>query len=143
VTNSTPASGRPIIALATSARGPADGYRVKASGSGIAITGNDPRGTLFGAGYLLRHLSVERQVLTVDDNLQVSSAPRYPLRGHQLGYRPKVNAYDGWTPAQFEQYIRDLAVFRNLCGRERANVRAHCASESSLAAFRHYSRRAE
>ena len=34
-----------------------------------------------------------------------------PLRGHQLGYRPKVNAYDGWTPAQFEQYIRDLAVF--------------------------------
>ncbi|HCC56783.1 MAG TPA: hypothetical protein DEQ47_05880, partial [Solibacterales bacterium] len=43
--------------------------------------------------------------------LQISSAPRYPLRGHQLGYRPKVNAYDGWTPAQFEQYIRDLAVF--------------------------------
>ena len=33
------------------------------------------------------------------------------MRGHQLGYRPKVNTYDGWTPAQFEQYIRDLAVF--------------------------------
>jgi hypothetical protein len=111
VTNSAPASGRPVIALETSARGPADGYQVKAIGKGVAISGNDPRGTLFGAGYLLRHLRMERQVLTVDDNLQVSTAPRYPLRGHQLGYRPKVNAYDGWTPAQFEQYIRDLAVF--------------------------------
>ena len=111
VTSSKPANGRPVIALETSARGEADGYSVKTSGNGVVITGNDPRGTLFGAGYLLRHLRMERQVLTADDNLQVSSAPRYPLRGHQLGYRPKVNAYDGWTPAQFEQYIRDLAVF--------------------------------
>ena len=110
VSSSKP-SGRPVIALETLARGPADGYTVKAGGNSVVITGNDPRGTLFGAGYLLRHLRMERQILTVDDNLQISSAPRYPLRGHQLGYRPKVNAYDGWTPAQFEQYIRDLAVF--------------------------------
>ncbi|MCU1259757.1 MAG: hypothetical protein JWO80_2642 [Bryobacterales bacterium] len=89
----------------------ADGYRVKRDGNNIVIAGNDPRGVLFGAGYLLRNLHMERQVLEAADNLQVSSAPRYPLRGHQLGYRPKVNAYDGWTPAQFEQYIRDLAVF--------------------------------
>jgi hypothetical protein len=89
----------------------ADGYRVKAGANGVAIVGNDARGTLFGAGYLLRHLRMERQVLEVEDALQVSTAPRYPLRGHQLGYRPKVNTYDGWTPAQFEQYIRDLAVF--------------------------------
>ncbi len=89
----------------------ADGYRVKAVANGVTIAGNDARGTLFGAGYLLRHLRMERQVLEVDDGLSVSTAPRYPLRGHQLGYRPKVNTYDGWTPAQYEQYIRDLAVF--------------------------------
>jgi hypothetical protein len=89
----------------------ADGYRVKASSAGVVIAGNDSRGVLFGAGYLLRNLHMDRQVLEVDDGLQVSSAPKYPLRGHQLGYRPKVNTYDGWTPAQFEQYIRDLAVF--------------------------------
>src|SRR5436305_1833589 len=111
VTNSKPAAGRPVIALEMLSRGPADGYSVKSSGISVVIAGNDPRGTLFGAGYLLRHLRMERQVLSVDDNLQVSTAPRYPLRGHQLGYRPKVNAYDGWTPEQFEQYIRDLAVF--------------------------------
>ena len=43
--------------------------------------------------------------------LNVSTAPHYPLRGHQLGYRPKTNSYDGWTAAIWEQYFRDLAVF--------------------------------
>jgi hypothetical protein len=116
-------SGRPMVALGTAAElgaraaglpapvGGADGFRAKVSAAGVVIAGNDPRGTLFGAGWLLRHLRMDRQVLEADDNLAVATAPRYPLRGHQLGYRPKVNTYDGWTPAQFEQYIRDLAVF--------------------------------
>lgn len=123
VTNSAPTDGRPVIALGlpselgaresglSQATTGADGYRVKVSSNNVLIAGNDPRGTLFGAGFLLRRLHMARQILTVDDDLQVSTVPRYPLRGHQLGYRPKVNAYDGWTPAQFEQYIRDLAVF--------------------------------
>ena len=116
-------AGRPAIALGTAAElgarvaglpaaaAGADGYRVKAGAGGVTIAGNDARGTLFGAGYLLRHLRMERQTLEVDDSLATASAPRYALRGHQLGYRPKVNTYDGWTPAQYEQYIRDLAVF--------------------------------
>ena len=29
----------------------------------------------------------------------------------QLGYRPKTNAYDAWTVAQYDRYIRDLALF--------------------------------
>ena len=37
--------------------------------------------------------------------------PDQPLRGHQLGYRPKTNSYDGWDLDQWERYIRDLAVF--------------------------------
>ncbi len=123
VTNAAPPSGHPVIALGLAselgsrasglpaATAGADGYRVKAGPNGVLIAGNDARGTLFGAGFLLRRLRMERQVLEVDDALQVSTAPHYPLRGHQIGYRPKVNAYDGWTPAQFEQYIRDMAVF--------------------------------
>ena len=119
----TPTSGRQSITIGTSrelgsaAAGlpsvtdGADGFRVKASAAGVVIAGNNPRGALFGTGYLLRNLRMERQVLQVDERLQVSTAPRYRLRGHQLGYRPKVNTYDGWTPAQFEQYIRDLVVF--------------------------------
>ena len=43
--------------------------------------------------------------------LETSQAPAYPVRGHQLGYRAKNNTFDGWTPQQFEQYIRDLAIF--------------------------------
>ena len=40
-----------------------------------------------------------------------ATAPRLRLRGHQLGYRPKVNAYDAFTVDMFDQYIRDLAIF--------------------------------
>src|SRR5690606_12585517 len=36
---------------------------------------------------------------------------RYALRGHQLGYRPKANSYPGWDVPQWEQYIRELAIF--------------------------------
>jgi hypothetical protein len=101
----------PAIRLETANSGPADGFRIASGAHGITITGNDARGTLFGAGWLLRHLRMERQAVEAPDGLAASEAPRYALRGHQLGYRPKVNTYDGWTPAQFEQYIRDLAVF--------------------------------
>src|SRR5439155_8759828 len=48
---------------------------------------------------------------TLADGLDMATAPKYLLRGHQLGYRPKTNSYDGWDLAQWEQYIRDLAVF--------------------------------
>ncbi|HWZ30481.1 MAG TPA: hypothetical protein VNX18_04075 [Bryobacteraceae bacterium] len=89
----------------------ADGYRVQTLGNTIFVAGNDARGTLFGAGALLRHLHMDRDVIEAPDNLALASAPKYPLRGHQLGYRPKTNSYDGWDVAQWEQYIRDLAVF--------------------------------
>ena len=47
----------------------------------------------------------------VPDGLAIVSTPRVALRGHQLGYRPKTNAYDAWDVPMWEQYIRDLAVF--------------------------------
>ena len=37
--------------------------------------------------------------------------PAYKLRGHQVGYRPKTNSYDGWTAEDYEQYVVDLAIF--------------------------------
>jgi len=77
----------------------------------VFVIGADSRGVLFGAGHLLRALRMTKGSITVADNLDVSTAPRYALRGHQLGYRPKTNSYDGWTVALWEQYIRDLAVF--------------------------------
>lgn len=77
----------------------------------VWVAGDDPRGTLFGVGRLLRELRLERKAITLSTNLTVASAPRTSIRGHQLGYRPKTNSYDGWNVAEWEQYIRDLAVF--------------------------------
>jgi len=88
-----------------------DGYRVQSIGDSIVIAGNDARGTLFGAGALLRQLRMERDAVALPSDLKIASAPKYALRGHQLGYRPKTNSYDGWSVALWEQYIRDLAVF--------------------------------
>lgn len=110
IVTARPASG-PSISLTTRAMPPAEGFTVRAEGGGIAIEGNDERGTLFGAGWLLRQLNLDRLTATAPDGLAVTTAPRYRLRGHQIGYRPKVNSYDGWTPAQMEQYFRDLIVF--------------------------------
>ncbi len=89
-----------------------DGFRVAIFGSSAVVAGNSDRAVVFGAGYLLRHLEMRRgKILQADDHLSVATAPKYAIRGHQLGYRPKVNAYDAFTVPMFEQYIRDLAIF--------------------------------
>jgi hypothetical protein len=77
----------------------------------VLVTGNDARGTLYGVGALLRRLRMERDILEAPDDLALASAPKVSLRGHQLGYRPKTNSYDGWSVPVWEQYMRDLAVF--------------------------------
>lgn len=77
----------------------------------IELAGADERGLLFAVGGLVRRLRIRDRQLQIADGLAVSTAPRYALRGHQLGYRNLPNTYDGWSPAQFERYIRDLALF--------------------------------
>jgi len=77
----------------------------------ICTAGHDRRGTVFAVGRLLRLLEMGRDKLALDDSTAFASAPKYPLRGHQLGFRPKTNAYDAWTLAMWEQYYRDMMVF--------------------------------
>lgn len=98
----------------------AEGYRVltqRAHSQQIVwILGVDARGTLFGVGAVLRALrwDPERSAGTatgIPATLAVATAPAYALRGHQLGYRSTANSYDGWDAAQYEQYIRELALF--------------------------------
>ncbi|MHB8523969.1 MAG: hypothetical protein ACYDH9_24870 [Limisphaerales bacterium] len=93
----------------------AEGFRIRlrrpARGPAVFVIGNDARGVLFGVGRLLRELGMRPGAVSVPDDLSVATAPKYPLRGHQLGYRPKTNSYDAWDLAVWEQYIRDLAVF--------------------------------
>jgi len=91
--------------------GPAEGYQLRSIANGVEIAGNDERGVLFGVGGLLRALEMRRDSVTLSRTLNVTTAPKYALRGHQLGYRPKTNSYDGLNVAMWESYIRDLAVF--------------------------------
>ncbi len=102
---------------------PAEGFRIRVVAEGrktpaVLVAGNDSRGLLFGVGRLLQELRMyreeSRQVrgrVELPASFGITTAPRYPLRGHQLGYRPLVNSYDGWTVEMFEQYYRDLVVF--------------------------------
>jgi len=90
----------------------AEGFALRVMGGrAVIVAGHDARGVLFGIGRLLRELRMTPNIVRVPTGLDIATAPKYPLRGHQLGYRPKVNSYDGWTVAMFEQYIRDLVVF--------------------------------
>lgn len=93
-----------------------EGYRVAVNAAGrraptVLVLGADSRGVLFGVGRLLRELRMARGSLRAPAALAIVSTPHVALRGHQLGYRPKTNAYDAWDVPMWEQYIRDLAIF--------------------------------
>jgi hypothetical protein len=100
----------PSITL-TRTKGPPEGFTLTSAGTHITIAGNNDRGTLYGAGQLLRSLHYTRTTIELPQDLNLTTAPKTKIRGHQLGYRPKTNSYDGWTIALWDQYIRDLALF--------------------------------
>ena len=121
-----PGGDGPAILLGTAAAMPApaergdipekaEGYGVWVEGSTVYLVGRDDRGALFGAGCLLRSLSMTEGALALDPGTRVATAPFYPIRGHQLGYRNTANSYDAWDIDTYEQYIRDLAVFGSNC----------------------------
>src|SRR5208282_5450061 len=62
----------------------------------VYVEGFDERGVLYGVGKLLRSLRMTKLRVEVPGHFEIGSSPKYPLRGHQLGYRPKTNSYDGW-----------------------------------------------
>ena len=105
-----PSAGGPAIAISRG-RGPAEGYSLQVAGSQLSIIADDERGLLFGIGRLLREMHMRPGQISIAGDLNITTSPKYPLRGHQLGYRPKTNSYDGWSVPVWEQYIRDLAVF--------------------------------
>lgn len=133
LTSEWPSDGGAVIAIAASAnlgdlparyvaRLPApppgaEGFRVETIDNVILIAGNSPVAAVFGAGYLLRHLNLEADPMTegatleAPEDFHVASSPHHRLRGYQFNYRDWSNSYDGWTPAIFEQYVRDMAVF--------------------------------
>ena len=88
----------------------AEGFTVQSMTSAknhplLVIAGNDSRGILFGIGYVLRKMEFSAGSARLPENLHITTAPQYPVRGHQIGYRFKNNTYDAWTVPMFEQHI--------------------------------------
>jgi hypothetical protein len=81
------------------------------AGPTVCVAGHDLRGTVFAVGRLLRAAEMGRDTFQLDPATKIGTAPKFLLRGHQFGFRPKTNAYDGWTLAMWEQYYRDMMVF--------------------------------
>jgi hypothetical protein len=110
-TRNVPEWGREIPGAAVRA----EGFRLWADGSGAApvvwIIGADARGALYGVGQLLRRLNWDKGKLELPAGLDVTTSPKSTIRGHQLGFRATANSWDAWTVAQFERYIRELALF--------------------------------
>ena len=90
-----------------------EGYLVRTDGQTVSLVGRDDRGALFAAGRLLRLLEMTPGRLGLARDISIATAPRYRIRGHEIGYRNKSNTYDAWDMKRYEQYIRDLAVFGN------------------------------
>ena len=128
VQNKWPSGDQPVIAVGplskaqefagdnasnlTSGRKPGlEGYTIKTSSKAVVIGGTDSRGVLYGVGHFLRKLEMREASIILPKPLDVTTTPKTGLRGHQLGFRPKTNSYDAWTVAQWEQYIRELALF--------------------------------
>jgi hypothetical protein len=92
-----------------------EGYRLRtatrSNGTVVLVEGADERGVLYGIGGLLRSLRMTKNHAVLPAPLDVVTAPKYRLRGHELCYRPKTNAYDAWGVPIWDQYIRDLAIF--------------------------------
>ena len=114
VADTTPSRGAVIFLRAGTQPGP-EGFTLTTSHENerpiATVKGFDDRGVIFGAGYLLRQFRMGRQILELAPDLDLQSKPKTLIRGHQLGYRPKSNTYDAWNVPEWEQYIRDLAVF--------------------------------
>ena len=92
-----------------------EGYRIVSLPNSqqpmVIVAGHDDRGIVFGCGRLLRELTMSPGKVSLSKLININTTPAYPIRGHQLGYRPKTNSYDAWSVPMWEQYIRDLLVF--------------------------------
>ena len=94
---------------------PAESYAVhtditNAASPVVWLCGADTRGALYAVGRFLRTMDWHPNRYGLAEPLDCKATPTDSIRGHQLGYRNTANSWDSWTPRQYEQYIRELAL---------------------------------
>jgi hypothetical protein len=93
----------------------AEGFRIaidQVDGKKILwMVAADQRGILFAVGHFLRTAELTRNKILFNIKNEIATSPKYPIRGHQIGYRSTANSWDAWTMEQYEKYLRELALF--------------------------------
>jgi len=92
-----------------------EGFRIVADQKNginrLWLIGADQRGIIFAIGQLLRTADLSHNKILFDKKNEIATSPKYPIRGHQVGYRNTANSWDSWTMDQYEKYLRELALF--------------------------------
>ncbi|MBR6773012.1 MAG: hypothetical protein IKM29_06475 [Clostridia bacterium] len=86
-----------------------EGFVFSSRNGEVRLTGYDKRGCIYAVGKLLRESRWYAGGLEISD-MELSEYPKKPLRGHQIGYRNKTNAYSAWDMDTYYQYIREMAL---------------------------------
>lgn len=95
-------------------------YAIKASPESVTISGGTERAVLFGIGRLLREMTMDweqsyatplRSSVFCPADLHIESKPDYPIRWHQIAYRPKTNSYDAFSVDDMKREILEAAFF--------------------------------
>jgi hypothetical protein len=82
----------------------------------LTIMAEGTRGFIYGYSMFLRKTTYIDGKITLITDPSGRYSPDKPIRGHQLGYRPKNNTYDAWTPEHYARYYRDMMAFgSNMC----------------------------
>jgi len=92
-----------------------EGFRIVADQKNginrLWLIGANQRGIIFAIGQLLRTADLSHNKILFDKKNEIATSPKYPIRGHQVGYRNTANSWDSWTMDQYEKYLRELALF--------------------------------
>ena len=93
--------------------GPADGFELTTSADTATITGSDDRGTIFGAGMLLRKLDMGRRGVSVETGLSLKTAPKTKVAASNSAIARRRTPTTAGPSRCGRQYIRELAIFGN------------------------------
>lgn len=88
-----------------------DLFEIAADDTGLIFRANGTRGLIYAIGMFFRKAAFRDGSLRLSTDLSGRYAPKKPIRGHQLGYRPCNNTYDKWDTEDFRQYMLELMYF--------------------------------